>query len=207
MRDIFVKICGITNVDDALAAAAAGADAIGVNLVPRSPRWIEPDEVRAIAAAVAGRVPIVGVVADLPLAMLTTLRSDLGLDALQLHGFETPELLFELLPDAYKAIRIATDRDVALADRYGGDRLLVDAKVEGMLGGTGQSFDWALVAQLAGRRRLILAGGLTPDNVAQAVRRVRPWGVDVASGVEQPGDARKKDPERMALFVRAARQG
>lgn len=141
MRDIFVKICGITNVDDALAAAAAGADAIGVNLVPRSPRWIEPDEVRAIAAAVAGRVPIVGVVADLPLAMLTTLRSDLGLDALQLHGFETPELLFELLPDAYKAIRIATDRDVALADRYGGDRLLVDAKVEGMLGGTGQSFD------------------------------------------------------------------
>jgi phosphoribosylanthranilate isomerase len=202
---VFVKICGITNVEDALAAADAGADAIGVNLVSGTRRFVSPDGARTIVDRIAGRLLVVGVVADLPIDALVALRAELGLGALQLHGHEPPEVLDELLPNAYKAVRIGGPEDVRAAERYGGDRLLVDSKHAGALGGSGRSFDFGLVAGLARRRRLILAGGLTPESVADAIARVSPWGVDVATGVEQPGDPRRKQPERMRSFVRAAR--
>ncbi len=200
---MWVKICGITRVDDALSVVGAGADAVGLNFVPSSPRYVEDASAGAIAEAVRGRVQLVGVVADLGAAAMRALRDRFGLDLLQLHGDEPPDLLEAVLPAAYKALRIGSGEDVARADGYGGERLLADARVDGALGGTGTSFDWRLVRELARRRRLILAGGLTPDNVARAVQSVRPWGVDVASGVER--SAREKDPEAVRRFIAGAR--
>ncbi len=200
---MWVKICGITSVEDARLAADAGADAIGLNFVPPSPRRVDEADARDIADAVRRRVTLVGVVADLDAAAMRALRQRVGLDLLQLHGSESPELLEAVLPYAYKAVRIGSPEDVDLADSYAGDRLLTDARVEGTLGGTGASFDWRLVQELAARRPLILAGGLTPDNVASAIRSVRPWGVDVASGVER--SRREKDAALVRRFVAEAR--
>jgi phosphoribosylanthranilate isomerase len=131
------------------------------------------------------------------------LKSQSGVGCLQLHGDEPPEVLAPLLPHAYKAVRIGGAADVARAATFPGDYLLVDAKVEGALGGTGVRFDWALVQSLARTRMLTLAGGLTPGNVAEAVRAVRPFCVDVASGVERAPGA--KDLTLVRAFVAAAR--
>jgi phosphoribosylanthranilate isomerase len=198
-----IKICGVTTVDDALMCVELGASAVGLNFVPTSPRRIAPERAREISRAVGDRALVVGVIADLDVAAARTLARDAELGCLQLHGDETPETLAALLPHAYKALRVATDADVARADDYAGDHLLVDAKVAGALGGTGATFDWSLVTHLAAARKLTLAGGLTPDNVAEAARTVRPFCVDVASGVERaPGE---KDPERVRAFVESAR--
>lgn len=201
---LWVKVCGVTTSDDARAAVAAGVDAIGLNFVPSSKRYVTPETARRIVEEVGReRVSWVGVVADEPLARLVELRELVGLEWLQLHGHESPEDLERCLPAAYKAVSIASAADVARAEAFGGDRLLVDAHAPGQLGGTGQSFDWSLVGELVRRRRVVLAGGLRPDNVAEAVRRVRPWGVDVASGVESsPG---RKDAEALHRFVSEAR--
>lgn len=201
----WVKICGVTRPEDASAALAAGASAIGLNFVPSSRRYVEPGRARAIADAVRGKLEIVGVVADLEPRALAELESEVGLDWIQLHGDERAELV-QSLPRAFKAVGIATATDVERALTFPGERLLVDAKLEGTLGGTGQPFDWMLVRDAASSRRLIVAGGLTPENVAEAVRVVQPWGVDVASGVEPPGQPGRKDPEKMARFVRAAQR-
>jgi phosphoribosylanthranilate isomerase len=120
-----------------------------------------------------------------------------------LHGDEPPELVGALLPRAYKAIGVKDGSVVELARRYPGERLLLDASVPGMPGGTGRTFDWSIAAEVAKERKLTLAGGLTPENVAEAVRTVRPFRVDVASGVEStPG---RKDPAKIAAFVEAAK--
>ncbi|HYO97534.1 MAG TPA: phosphoribosylanthranilate isomerase [Polyangiaceae bacterium] len=200
----WVKLCGITCTEDALAAVDAGADALGLNFVGSSKRQIDLDTALQIAEAVKGRVELVGVVANIPPKQLEALRSAALLDWLQLHGEESPATL-AAVPRAFKAVAIATAADVAQADGFPGERLLVDAKVEGSSGGSGATFDWSLVMSLARHRTIILAGGLTPENVARAVRSVNPWGVDVASGIEQTGNPRRKDPEKMERFVRAAR--
>lgn len=202
---MFVKLCGVTSIADAVGAAEAGADAVGLNLVPSSRRRIEPKEARQISQALRGRVLRVGVVADMPPKELWSLREYCELDCWQLVGQESPAVLESLLPHAFKAVRIGTPLDIDQAASYPGEWLLVDAKVEGQLGGTGQTLDWDLVAPLAQRRRLILAGGLTPENVTEAVGRVHPWGVDVASGVEVRGDPRQKDHEQMRRFIQAVR--
>jgi phosphoribosylanthranilate isomerase len=133
---------------------------------------------------------------------MRALKADAELGCLQLHGNESADVLHALLPHAYKALRIADEADVAEAARFGGEHLLADAKVTGQLGGTGTTFDWSLVATLTRARKLTLAGGLTPDNVADAVRAVRPYCVDVASGVESaPG---VKDEAKVRLFVERA---
>lgn len=201
-----VKICGVTSVDDALMCAAAGADAIGVNLIAPSPRAVSTEVAREIVDAMRGRAMSVGVVADLDADAMRALRDRLGLACLQLHGDELPSALAPLLPHAYKAIRVATAQDVAMADAYGGDYILVDAKVLDARGGTGVAFDWTLVTALARKRRLTLAGGLHEGNVAEAIRVVSPYCVDVASGVEVHGDPRRKDPERVAAFVKRAKR-
>lgn len=203
-----VKVCGVTTVEDAVGCMEAGVDAIGINLVPESPRCVDRTTARSLSDAIARHArPVlsVGVTADLDLSTLRALRDELGLGCLQLHGEEPAEVLEGLLPHAYKAVRVATEDDVARAERYPGEYLLVDAKIDGALGGTGVLVDPALVAPLATRRRLTLAGGLTPDNVGQAIRAVRPWAVDVASGVERPGAPGKKDLGRVAAFVAAVR--
>ncbi len=202
-----VKICGVTSAEDARMCVAAGASAIGINLVPASARFVGDERTAAeIARAVreAGALAV-GVVADQSAREMLALRDRLGLGCLQLHGDEPPEVLAPLLPHAYKVIRVASERDVALADRYPGEHVMLDAKVVGVLGGSGESFDWSLATRLARRRKLSLAGGLTPENVAEAIRVVSPYCVDVASGVEVAGDPRRKDPARVAAFIAAAR--
>jgi len=203
---VWVKICGITSPDDVEVAVAAGADAIGINLVPGSPRVVDVDTARLLSEQVRGRVEVVGVVADLSVERACELRSELGLSFLQLHGGESPEILARLLPEAFKAVRLGDAADVRAAEQFGGDRLLVDAKVVGQLGGTGVRVDASLVRALTPGRRVILAGGLDAACVLQAIVETRPFGVDVASGVESPGRPRHKDPDRVAAFVRAARQ-
>lgn len=206
---MYVKVCGITQLEDALAAIAAGADVLGFNTIPASKRYLDNESIRSIVQALrqnsASPVLSVAVVADLPTARAHALHAELGVDRLQLHGDETPERLVELGAIAFKALRIADAADVAHASAFPGHPLLVDAKVQGQLGGTGHAIDWPLVEPLARARPLILAGGLTPENVAVAVRTVQPWAVDVASGVERDGDPRRKDPEKMRRFVDAAR--
>jgi phosphoribosylanthranilate isomerase len=199
-----VKICGITNLDDARMCIDEGADAIGLNFVSGTPRRISISEARAITDAISGSVPIVGVVANWDVDAMRALLTDARLDALQLHGDEAPETVRALLPRAYKAVRIATAADVVFAKSFPGDDLLVDAKVDGLFGGSGHVFDWSLVAELAKERRLTLAGGLTPENVQNAIRAISPYRVDVASGVETSGNPRKKDVSRVRAFVAAA---
>lgn len=198
-----VKVCGVTRVDDALASVDAGADAIGLNFWEPSPRHVAPRAARAIADAVRGRTLIVGVFVDATLDEIRRVRDEVGLECVQLHGDEPPELLAQLLPHAYKALRAG---DASVIDRvraYPGEHVLLDASVPGMPGGTGRTFDWALARGVARERKLTLAGGLLPENVAAAVALVQPYCVDVASGVEvSPG---RKDLARMRAFVAAAR--
>lgn len=203
MGEIWIKICGVTSVADAEMVASAGADAIGLNFVAVSPRAVSPEAARDIVQAVGPRVEWVGVFAHTAVSEVRSVAERVGLDWVQLHGEETPAEVLAAGPQAYKAIRVATPADVEMASAFPGERLLVDAKVDGALGGTGAVFDWTLVRELARARRLILAGGLTAENVTQAVRSVRPWGVDAASGVESaPG---VKDPVKTRDFVASAR--
>lgn len=202
---MWLKVCGVCSVEEGLEAARCGAQAVGLNFVPRSPRCLSVELGREIAAALSGSVELIGVVADLGVDEMLTLRKNVGLDTLQLHGGESPEALLAVGPHAYKAVRVATAEDVKLAEGYPGERLLVDAKVSGLLGGSGQTFDWSLVVALAKHRRIVLAGGLHEGNVADAVRTVAPWGVDVASGVEVSGEPRRKDSEKLRRFVAAVR--
>jgi phosphoribosylanthranilate isomerase len=204
MAALWIKVCGVTSVEDALVALDAGADALGVNFVASSKRFVDVSVGRAVREAAKGRAEVVAVVADRSLGELAELRERTGIAWLQLHGNETPDALNAALPRAYKAVRLATAADVDEARKFAGEKLLADAKVGNELGGTGHTFDWRLVVELARERPVVLAGGLTPENVAEAVRSVRPYGVDVASGVES-GDPRHKDPERVRAFVRAAR--
>lgn len=199
-----IKICGITSVEQALACVDLGADALGVNLVAASPRSVDPATASRIAAAVGSRALVVAVVANLPLEHLRALRAETGVGCLQLHGDEAAEDVAALLPHAYKAVRIGAPSDVAVAESMPGRYVLVDAKVDGLLGGSGHSLDWSLVAALARKRRLALAGGLDSANVARAIDQVKPWCVDVASGVEST--PRVKDMAKVAAFVDAVRR-
>lgn len=203
---MYVKVCGITHLDDALGAIAAGVDVLGFNFVPQSRRYVDVDLARDIIERIRGRILSVAVVANLPTQEALELLSATGADRLQLHGDESPEYLRALGACAFKAVRVGAAPDVQEASLFPGHPLLVDAKVEGQLGGTGRTIDWPLVAPLAAQRALILAGGLTPDNVERAVRLVQPWGVDTASGVDHAGDPRRKDPDKMRRFVAAARR-
>ncbi len=198
-----VKVCGITCAEDAVMAVEAGVEMIGLNFVPSSPRCVSAARARDIVAAVARRAEVIGVVANLDVVTMLALRTEARLDSLQLHGDEPPEVFEKLSRSDYKAVRVSDERDVDLARRYLGPRILVDAKVAGVLGGSGHVFDWHLVTALARQRSLLLAGGLTPVNVGAAVSQVQPWAVDVASGVEDaPG---VKAREKVRAFVRAVR--
>jgi phosphoribosylanthranilate isomerase len=199
----WIKICGVTNVADAERVVALGADAIGLNFVLGSKRRVSREQARAVADAVRERIELVAVVADPTDSEVKELREELGISWLQLHGEEPAARVARLLPHAFKAVAIEEAADARRAATFPGERLLVDAKVTGVSGGTGKVFDWQLVKELGSQRQLIVAGGLTAENVGAAVRVLRPFGVDVANGVESaPG---QKDPQRLAAFVRAAR--
>jgi len=198
-----VKICGLTTPYDALRCIEAGADAIGLNFWPGSPRRVDIPTARSIVELAGDHAQMVGVFVDFTLEQVREILRETGIDWAQLHGDEPPEFLTELLPTAYKAIGVKDGSAIALARSYPGEHLLLDASVPGMPGGTGRTFDWAIAAEVAEERKLTLAGGLTPDNVAEAVRAVGPFRVDVASGVESaPG---RKDAELVRRFVAAAK--
>jgi phosphoribosylanthranilate isomerase len=193
-----VKICGVTSPEDARLAAAAGAFAVGINFHPASPRYVEPERGAAIAAALPEHVWRVGVFVDRARADVERIAAVVGLSALQFHGAETPEYCRGWHLPVIKVARVRVRTDVEALAAYAVELILVDTYVEGVAGGTGARFDWALLEGVD-RSRLVLAGGLTPENVAEAVRAVRPWAVDVASGVEaRPG---VKDPERVKRFI------
>jgi len=201
-----MKICGITTVEDARRCVALGVEAIGLNWIQRSPRLVSLATTQQIVQAVGHDILTVAVVADVAAPDLHAWLEATGVKCLQLHGHETPAELTPLLPHAYKAVAIADSNDVQRARSYPGSYLLVDAKDEqGRSGGTGSMFPWHLVTDLARERKLALAGGLTADNVAEAIARVHPYAVDVASGVEAPGQPRQKDPARLERFVQAVR--
>jgi phosphoribosylanthranilate isomerase len=199
-----VKVCGLTRPRDAELAVDAGADMIGLNFVPSSPRYIDLLLAKNIAHAIRGKARIVGVFADEDESRLRFIENQVPLDLIQLHGQETPEFVQTIGPRAFKAVAVGSEEDVEFAKTYPGDLLLVDARVAGQRGGTGVRIDPHLVAPLAQLRPLLLAGGLRPENVAEAVHLVRPRGVDVASGVETlPG---VKDEGMMRTFITEARR-
>jgi len=199
-----VKICGITNIEDARQASASGADALGFVFYPESPRSIEPEQARRIIADLPPLITTVGLFVNEPPARICETVAFCGLDTVQLHGEEEPDQCSYPPCRVIKALRLKDDRDDHLPDSYRVAAFLLDAYVPGQFGGTGQRCDWTRAAELASRHRVILAGGLTPDNVAEAVRQVRPYGVDVSSGVEKrPG---QKDPDQVAMFIRMAKE-
>jgi phosphoribosylanthranilate isomerase len=201
-----VKICGLTTVEDALAAARLGVDAIGLVFSPQSPRWVDRDKARQITRALPPFVLRVGVFVDAPAETIARTAEDVGLDVLQLHGQETPEDIARLPRRVIKAVSVGEGFAAEDALRYEGRAagILLDTRATGRPGGTGQTFDWTLARQVREKASfLALAGGLTPDNVHLALTSVRPDLVDVSSGVESsPG---RKDVEKMRAFVEAVR--
>ena len=197
-----VKICGITRVEDGRAAASAGADAIGL-VFADSPRRVAPDQARAIVAALPPFIKVVGLFVDAPASTIREILGQVPLDLLQFHGAESPADCRACGRPYIKAIRMAAGLDVVGEARRYEDAvgLLLDTFEPGAAGGTGRTFDWARVPTDLGKP-LILAGGLTPENVAAAVRAVRPYAVDVSSGVEQSKGI--KDAAKIAAFIRNA---
>lgn len=202
-----IKICGITNLEDALAAVQAGADALGFVFHQASPRCVDAETVRGIVAQLPPFVLAIGVFVKEDARKVRDRMDHCGLGLAQLHGEESAAYCETLGRPVLKAIRLR-DRGslLALAEYTGRARVrgvVVDAFSEKAYGGTGTVTDWALAAEAARAAQVLLAGGLTPENVGQAVRAVQPYGVDVSSGVEAyPG---KKDPARIREFVRAAK--
>jgi phosphoribosylanthranilate isomerase len=197
-----VKICGITRADDARAAADAGADAIGL-VFADSPRRVTPGQARAICAAVPPFITVVGLFVDAPAALIREVLGQVPLDLIQFHGRETPEDCRAFGRRYIKAIHMKDGLDVkAEAQRYADAAgVLLDSFHSQLAGGSGERFDWTRVPRDCGRP-LILAGGLTPENVAQAIAIAQPYAVDVSSGVEQSKGI--KDAARIAAFVRNA---
>jgi phosphoribosylanthranilate isomerase len=197
---MFIKICGVTSEDDALLAVALGADAVGFILAP-SPRQVAPQIVADIVKRLPPEVITVGVFRDAAREQVLDIAQHAGLTAVQLHGHETPEMakwLRTRLPMLFQAFPAGAP-EVSHADDWGADAILLD----GPNAGSGLVFDWALAADVPSSQRVIVAGGLDPSNVAAAISTIRPWGVDVASGVEEaPGE---KDAIKLRDFIREAR--
>jgi phosphoribosylanthranilate isomerase len=199
-----VKLCGVTSLEDAMLALNQGADALGFNFFPRSPRFIEPDGAAAIVRQLPPFAVCVGVFVNEPdPGAVSAAARCAGVTVIQLHGDESPEYCRALSAwPLIKALRIETSVPPALTD-YPVRAFLLDSKDDTSFGGTGKVFDWELAAAVKLIRPILLAGGLNARNVAQAIRKVRPYGIDVCSGVESaPG---KKDPEKVASFMNEVR--
>lgn len=197
-----VKICGIQDLETARAAVEAGADALGF-VFAASHRRVTPEAAREIIAALPPFVTTVGVFVDVPPVVVQEVAAFCRLDAVQLHGTEPPEYCKELNLRVIKAIRVRDAASLNGLDAYPVQAVLLDTYVPGTPGGTGKTFDWRLLAGRELRAPLILAGGLTPENVRAAVRTVRPYAVDVSGGVETGG---RKDPAKIRDFIRQAKR-
>jgi phosphoribosylanthranilate isomerase len=197
-----IKICGITELDDALHAIACGADALGFVFYERSPRAITRKRAQTIIAALPPFVTVVGLFVNEDPRTVREIADECGLDVIQYHGDESPETLRMAPRRAIRALRVRENDTLDEINRYPASGLLLDAWVTGAFGGTGVLCNWEIAAEIAKKRPVILAGGLTPENVAAAIQTVRPYGVDVSSGVEEaPG---RKDHKKVAAFIKAA---
>jgi phosphoribosylanthranilate isomerase len=201
-----IKICGIKTLKDALAAIEAGADYLGFNFYPKSVRFIEKSacaEITSVLKQEHPQIKLVGVFVNSFVEEIKDILQTCQLDLAQLHGDETPEIFAQLVPHAFRAFRGIPESNAGY-ERDETPAMLIDAAVKGVYGGSGVTADWTAAAKLAKQYPLLLAGGLTPENVADAVRQVQPWGVDVASGVESaPGE---KDAEKMSAFVKEVKR-
>jgi phosphoribosylanthranilate isomerase len=203
-----VKICGITNLEDALLSAKFGADMLGFNFYEMSPRYIDPDKVREIADHLLEDILKVGVFVNASVEKLCEIAVIVGLDAIQLHGEETPGFVTELKAETgleiLKAFRVSPEFASTDVLAYKADAILLDAYSPYKHGGTGETFNWEIARNLQSELYPIyLAGGLTPGNVEDAVKTVRPYAVDVTSGVESsPGE---KDPKKLEAFINNAK--
>jgi phosphoribosylanthranilate isomerase len=203
---VMVKICGITNGTDARRAVEAGADFLGFNFYPKSPRYIEPAKARQIARRLPAKVSVVGVFVNESEETMLEIARTVGLDFLQLHGDESPEMVLRLkrtLP-VIKAIRVRNSLRPANLAQFGlSDALLLDGFDARQRGGTGKTFAWGIARRANRYGKIFLAGGLKPENVGDAIRAAKPYAVDVCSGVEvKPG---KKDPARLKSLMQAVR--
>ena len=200
-----VKVCGITNPGDARVAADAGADAVGM-VFAGSPRRVSVEEARGISAALPENVLKVGVFVDAGPEEVLRITREVGLDLAQLHGDETPETVTAVRDGGVRVMKALSVRDAAsleAMDRHEADLFLLDAYSEKARGGTGERFDWEVAKSLRGRDNIVVAGGLGPENVREAVELLDPYGVDASSSLEdEPG---KKNDERVRRFVLAAR--
>ncbi len=205
-RSMRTKICGITRLEDAEAAVSAGAWAVGLNHSPESPRLIDPAEAERIGAALKRRCEVAGVFVNATLQEIAIAAERAGMTLVQLHGEEGPSFCTEVArrtgARVIKAFRVRSPADVTAARAFRTGYHLFDAYSPGRHGGTGETFDWDLVARRRGGVPALLAGGLTPDNVGAAIAAANPWGVDVAGGVESaPGI---KDHNLIRAFIAAA---
>ncbi len=198
------KICGITNIDDALCAVELGADALGFIFVESSPRYISPAAAHAIIRALPPFVVPVGVVMNTQRAAIRAIAEESGIGCVQLHGDEQPEEMTGLGVPAYKSFRVDGKFSPEILRRYPGPAYLLDTYAEGGLGGTGKTFDWDIAVGAKAFGKIILAGGLNPENIAGAIRKIRPYAVDINSGVEiSPG---KKDRIKLQELFRVLRR-
>jgi len=204
---IRIKICGITNWPDARAACEEGANFIGLNFYKKSPRFVSSAEAGKIRQQLPKDVEAVGIFVNAKPGDVLSICSSLRLDAAQLHGDETPQTVADVAESVpvFKAFRVDPQFSLSTLDKYpGANTFLLDAAHTGQYGGTGRTTDWALARRAALAHRIILAGGLKVENVAAAIRVVRPFAVDVASGVEsKPG---KKDHGRLREFIQEVRR-
>ncbi len=201
---MLIKICGLTRADDARRAVEAGATAIGMVFWPGSPRAVTLAQAEAVGAAVGGDVLTVGVFVDATREEIDHVMRRVPLGAAQLHGHESPAFVGTLPWPVIKAVPVAGEGPLPDLSPWAGVRVLLDTHDPERRGGTGRMVDWARAAVLAATRPVILAGGLNPDNVAEAVMRVRPSGIDVSSGVERsPG---VKDEARVRALIEAVRE-
>ncbi|MCP3677797.1 MAG: phosphoribosylanthranilate isomerase [Deltaproteobacteria bacterium] len=199
-----IKICGITLREDALGACEAGADALGFIFWQGSKRYIDPDEAKKIVKALPPFVTSVGVFVDERHDRISEIVDLVGLDVVQLHGTESPEFCAAVKRPVVKAFRVTGEEVVSELSRYNVSAYLLDTYREGVSGGTGETFNWDIARKATVSGRVILAGGLTPENISDAVGQVEPYGVDVSSGVEMSEG--KKDLERVRLFIERARE-
>lgn len=199
-----VKICGITNPKDALSAVDAGADALGFVFYKESPRYITPEKARAIITKIPSFTTAIGVFANESQHQVEEIVSLTGIDVIQLHGDETPDMC-QYSRRVVKAIRVKTLQSLEPLKQYRDNvtAFLLDTYTPERLGGTGQIFNWDIAVEAKQFGTIILAGGLTPHNIANAVERVKPYGVDVSSGVEAKKG--KKDHNKMKLFIERAK--
>ena len=196
---IKVKICGITNKEDALYAAGCGANALGFIFYEKSPRYIEPDDAKTIIAALPPFVTTVGVFVNKDFNDIRDITLLTGVTVVQLHGDESPSYCNLVEGKLIKAIRVKNDRSIEGLKKYDVDAFLLDSFDKNSFGGSGLTFDWKLAEKAKQYGKIILAGGLTPDNVEEAVKKVVPYGVDVSSGVEKkPGI---KDNNKVKEFI------